>query len=172
MLYSTYNPKRTTETGAIIPEEPMYLLFNTAISSTWGFPMPCPTGCDCTCFDCKDETCACAIPPDMCENLPADMLIDYVRVYQRANDSAQQVGCSTPKHPTMRYINGHQSEYKAETDRYMMLPVARGGGVCKRDADCGGAGAGLCSTRKRCECLPDSQRTGPTCMVRPYRDIK
>ena len=26
------------KTGAIIPEEPMYLLLNTAISSTWGFP--------------------------------------------------------------------------------------------------------------------------------------
>ena len=26
------------KTGAIIPEEPMYILLNTAISSTWGFP--------------------------------------------------------------------------------------------------------------------------------------
>ena len=26
------------ETGAVIPEEPMYILLNTAISSTWGFP--------------------------------------------------------------------------------------------------------------------------------------
>ena len=39
------------KTGAIIPEEPMYLLLNTAVSSTWGFPAPCPEGCPCDCFD-------------------------------------------------------------------------------------------------------------------------
>ena len=31
-------------TGSKIPDEPMYLLLNTAVSSTWGFPAPCPVG--------------------------------------------------------------------------------------------------------------------------------
>jgi hypothetical protein len=39
-----------------------YLLLNTAISSTWGFPQPCPDGCACDCYDCRKEECACAIP--------------------------------------------------------------------------------------------------------------
>lgn len=69
-------------TGAIVPEEPMYLLFNTAISSTWGFPTPCPEGCPCDCFDCRKDECLCALPAKMCSNLPASFLIDYVRVYQ------------------------------------------------------------------------------------------
>ena len=59
-----------------------YLLFNTAVSSTWGFPSPCPEDCPCTCFDCRAPACACAVPANMCSNLPAHMLIDYVRVYQ------------------------------------------------------------------------------------------
>ena len=59
-----------------------YILLNTAISSTWGFPAPCPRGCPCDCFDCKDPACQCALPPGMCQNLPADYLVNSVRVYQ------------------------------------------------------------------------------------------
>ena len=93
-------------TQALIPEEPMYILLNTAISSTWGFPSPCPDGCPCctnnnlntntrttvknnedkqdssSAYDCRRAECACALPNDMCANLPANFLIDYVRVYQ------------------------------------------------------------------------------------------
>ena len=76
-------------TGSMVPEEPMYIIFNTAISSTWGFPKPCPSGCPyCTpnqaenCFDCRKAECACAMPKDMCKNFPAYFLIDWVRVYQ------------------------------------------------------------------------------------------
>jgi hypothetical protein len=31
-------------TGASIPEEPMYILLNTAMSSRWGFTDPVPAG--------------------------------------------------------------------------------------------------------------------------------
>ncbi len=37
--------ERMVPPGAIIPQEPMYVLLNTAVSATWGFPEPCPTGC-------------------------------------------------------------------------------------------------------------------------------
>lgn len=47
--------------GAIIPEEPMYIILNTALSSTWGFPNPCPSGCSCNCYDCKRPECWCAL---------------------------------------------------------------------------------------------------------------
>ena len=76
-------------TGSMVPEEPMYIIFNTAISATWGFPSPCPDGCPyCTanapdnCFDCRKAECACSMPKDMCKNFPAYFLIDWVRVYQ------------------------------------------------------------------------------------------
>lgn len=60
-----------------------YLIFNTAMSKTWGFPQPCPPGCKCNCHDCRVEKCLCGIPQDMCSNFPASFLIDYVRVYQK-----------------------------------------------------------------------------------------
>ena len=59
-----------------------FLLLNTAISSSWGFPVPCPWGCACDCFDCRRDECACAVPADMCDNFPAEFLVDFVRVYQ------------------------------------------------------------------------------------------
>jgi hypothetical protein len=48
-----------------------YLLLNTAISYTWGFPQPCPEGCACDCYDCRKPECACAVPAGMCDNFPA-----------------------------------------------------------------------------------------------------
>mmetsp|Transcript_14243 Transcript_14243/g.17870 ORF Transcript_14243/g.17870 Transcript_14243/m.17870 type:complete len:453 (-) Transcript_14243:1804-3162(-) len=65
-------------TGAQIPREPSYIILNTAVSSAWGFPLPCPEGCDCSCFDCKDAACTCGLPVGFCEMLPAHFLIDYV----------------------------------------------------------------------------------------------
>lgn len=111
------------KTGAIIPEEPMsvpqqfkklltdtivavlfrYLLFNTAVSATWGFPQ-CPEGCDCECLDPRKDECSCALPPKMAQNFPATMQIDYVRVYQAIGDDDQIIGCSTPSHPSKKFI--------------------------------------------------------------------
>jgi beta-glucan synthesis-associated protein KRE6 len=80
-LYSV-GANALNKTGGIIPEEPMYLLLNTAMSSTWGFPMPCPEGCPCDCFDCRKEECQCALPNNMIDIFPSNFLIDWVRVYQ------------------------------------------------------------------------------------------
>ena len=91
----------------------MYLLLNTALSSTWGFPDPCPSHCSCDCFDCKSDACACALPGGLCEMLPAHFLIDFVRVYQK---DGQTVGCSTASHPTRRFIKAHAMRYMSETD--------------------------------------------------------
>jgi len=44
-------------TGSKVPDEPMYLLLNTAISHTWGFPAPMPDGCECESYDCDDDKC-------------------------------------------------------------------------------------------------------------------
>jgi beta-glucan synthesis-associated protein KRE6 len=72
--------------GATIPLEPMYLILNTAMSSTWGFPdskdCPRPRDGSPSCYDCRDPQCQCYIPKGLCGNLPANFLIDYIRVYQ------------------------------------------------------------------------------------------
>ena len=45
---------------------------------------------------------------------PAEMLVDYVRIYQRKN--AQNVGCSPPDYPTEDYINNHWEAYNSASD--------------------------------------------------------
>lgn len=92
------------KTGAIIPEEPMYIIINTALSTTWGFPAPCPPGCSCDCFDCHRTECACGLGPEFCDLLPSSFLIDYVRVFQDPQNSAHSVGCSPTSHPTAKFI--------------------------------------------------------------------
>ena len=94
--------------GLQIPDEPTYLLLNTAMSSTWGFPAPCPAGCACDCFDCKKEACKCAIAEGFCDSLPAHFLIDYVRLYQNEKHS---VGCDPPSHPQPKFIQAHLDRY-------------------------------------------------------------
>lgn len=42
---------------------------------------------------------------------PAEMLIDYVRVYQR--DGETNIGCNPPDYPTTDYINNHLEAYSS-----------------------------------------------------------
>lgn len=43
---------------------------------------------------------------------PAEMLVDYVRVYQR--DGETNIGCNPSDYPTMDYINNHYDAYASE----------------------------------------------------------
>lgn len=106
-------------TGAMIPEEPSYLILNTAVSHVWGFPEPCD-GVDkltCSacweCYDCTNPDCQCSLPDAMrgCNNLPAVMKVDFVRLYQDVDDPLHSVGCSTPSHPTAQFIAGFSHRY-------------------------------------------------------------
>jgi len=69
----------------LIPEEPMSIVFNLAMSSNWQT------------IDLSTMT------------FPAEMRIDYVRVYQR--EGHENVGCDPPDYPTMNYINKHPVAY-------------------------------------------------------------
>ncbi|KAJ8496348.1 hypothetical protein ONZ45_g12486 [Pleurotus djamor] len=69
----------------LIPEEPMSIILNNGFSNNWQTIRP--------------ETLI----------FPAEMLIDYVRVYQRRG--SQNVGCSPPDYPTADYINSHPEAY-------------------------------------------------------------
>lgn len=40
---------------------------------------------------------------------PSEMLVDYVRVYQRAGQT--NIGCDPPDYPTTDYINSHYEAY-------------------------------------------------------------
>mmetsp|Transcript_12549 Transcript_12549/g.29510 ORF Transcript_12549/g.29510 Transcript_12549/m.29510 type:complete len:423 (+) Transcript_12549:89-1357(+) len=59
LVYGVAGSVLGSKLGAKIPSEPMYMIMNTAMSSTWGFPIGdtgCPKGCDCECYDCLDTT--------------------------------------------------------------------------------------------------------------------
>jgi beta-glucanase (GH16 family) len=157
-------------TGAQIPEEPSYIIFNTAVSSSWGFPDPCPPGCDCSCYDCSDPECACAFYDGFCNMLPSSYLVDYVRVWQ-ANDTHQTTGCNPPNFPTRRYIASHSSRYTALGNKDPIKKVVSGGGFCEDDKGCGGHGDCVSSWYRwwdTCSC--DEGYTGPTCLVPAYHD--
>ena len=126
-----------------IPSEPMYLIMNTAVSSSWGFPMPCPDNCLCDCFECGNPACACAQPPGYCENFPAAFEIDYVRVYQAVNEEKHLLGCSPKSRPTELFIKGHPKRYMTEGEKRPLEPIRQGGAPCTKNSECGGKRANM-----------------------------
>jgi hypothetical protein len=50
---------------------------------------------------------------------PAEMLVDYVRVYQR--DGETNIGCNPPDYPTTDYINQHYAAYSSAS-RFLLCP--------------------------------------------------
>lgn len=139
--------------GSKIPEEPSYLIFNTAISSTWAFPYDIPDWCP-KCYDCDDPKCACSFNPGFCNMMKTGKValkIDSVRVYQSKDDGAHsgqphRLGCDPPEFPTREYIKGFEYRYMRNPpfsydDRTPLRKVKNGGGSCVVDEDCGGGGA-------------------------------
>eukprot|EP01036_Dinobryon_divergens_P023593 gene23593-31955_t len=106
-------------TGAMIPTEPMYLILNTAISHRWGMPEPCPwpsCGACWRCYDCTNPgmNCQCSLPDGMknCRNLPAEMKVDFIRLYQDPQDNSHTIGCSPERFPTADFIASHSKRYE------------------------------------------------------------
>jgi hypothetical protein len=139
-----------------IPTEPSYIIMNTAISTSWGFPTP-PPGC--TLYDCKDPNGQCGMNPGFCKSLPANFYIDHVRVYQNKKNENHTLGCNPKKYPTKRFIDAHAFRYKGGDEKLPLMPVLKGGRKCQHDANCG---SGTCH-RGRCQCHSDW--TGPNCLV-------
>jgi beta-glucan synthesis-associated protein KRE6 len=147
-----------------IPSEPMYLIMNTAVASSWGFPMPCPDNCLCDCFECGNPACSCALPQGYCDNFPAAFEIDYVRVYQAVNEERHILGCSPKHRPTELFIKGHPKRYMAEGQKRPLEPIQRGGGPCSKHSECGKhSDMGLCSSGGVCVCMVNF--TGPYCLA-------
>ena len=107
-------------TGGEISSEPSYIMFNTAVSSEWGFPKKCPANCPCKEYDCnsRDFTKTCGFSEGFCKMMQdtPKMRVNWVRAYQNPDDPTQKVGCSTPERPTRKYIEAHHDVYKQATD--------------------------------------------------------
>lgn len=136
--------------GSHIPIEPTYLIFNTAVSSTWGFPYDVAEDCV-KCYDCDDPKCQCAMGPGFCKMLrekDVAMRIDSVRVYQSRDPSAHvgadhTLGCDPPDYPTRGWIKGHEYQYMRNApfsydDKGPLKKIQKGGGKCASHDDCGG----------------------------------
>lgn len=139
--------------GSKIPEEPSYVIFNTAISSTWAFPYDVPDWCP-KCYDCDDPKCTCSFNPGFCNMMKTGKValkIDAVRVYQSKNHDAHggqphSVGCDPPGFPTKEYIKGYEYRYMrpmpfSVDDKHPLRKVKNGGGMCLNDEHCGGGGS-------------------------------
>lgn len=140
--------------GSKVPEEPSYLIFNTAISSTWAFPYGVPDWCP-KCYDCYDPKCTCSFNPGFCNMMKTgrvSMKIDSVRVYQSLDDAAHPgqphtLGCDPVDFPTREYIKGFEYKYMRNppfvlNDKQPLKDVRDGGGTCVVDKDCGGVSGG------------------------------
>jgi hypothetical protein len=149
--------------GSQIPNEPSYIIFNTAVASSWGFPMPCPPGCSCSCYDCSDPECACSFFSGFCESLPAYFMVDYVRVYQNKNDTAHTQTCDPISHPTKRFIDANEFRYLGYEGTHPLKELNIGGGTCSKDSDCGTSKCVSKLLWKSCVC--EDGWVGPQCLV-------
>jgi hypothetical protein len=159
--YTITDEKLKLVEGAQIPVEPSYLIFNTAVSTSWGFPFDTPDWCP-PCFDCGDPKCRCNFNDGFCDmiatpgskgakevNAGVNMLIDSVRVYQSRDDNAHtgdphSLGCDPPEYPTRQYIKANEYKYSRpppwvyEDKGPLSKTIQNGGASCEVDADCGG----------------------------------
>ncbi|KAG7401255.1 hypothetical protein PHYBOEH_002059 [Phytophthora boehmeriae] len=149
----------------IMLEEPMYLIFNVALSSSWGATPPNP-GKECR-GDGSDAT-----VNKICDSFPMYMKIDYIRLYQDLGDDLDadnymQLGCDPKSHPTKKWIDAHIDEYEDDDNHHKDVA---GKAFCSKDDDCtigGDLGKTALKTGKcvksRCQCTYSSSWGGPRC---------
>ncbi|KAJ8578086.1 hypothetical protein ON010_g1121 [Phytophthora cinnamomi] len=112
-------------------EEPMYLIFNVALSSSWGATPP-NAGKECR-GDGSDP-----VATKICDAFPLYLKIDYIRLYQDLgddldDDNYMQVGCDPKSHPTKKWIDGHIDEYQDDDNHHKEVA---GKAFCKTNHDC------------------------------------
>ncbi|CEG49963.1 Concanavalin A-like lectin/glucanase, subgroup [Plasmopara halstedii] len=158
----------------IMIEEPMYIIFNVAMSSKWGAQPPNPKN------PCRGNGLD-PVANAICDAFPMHLKIDYIRVYQDISPSSpMSLGCNPVTHPTRQWIIDHLDEYEDEKNKYVEV---RGKAFCRSDNDCtvqtphdrrrrSYAGpqksrpaivTGKC-VNQRCECTSQLW-TGPRCIV-------
>ncbi|KAF1787953.1 Concanavalin A-like lectin/glucanase domain [Phytophthora cactorum] len=156
--------ERIHQCGQGDAEEPMYVIFNVALSSSWGATPP-NAGSECRGDGADEET------NRICDEFPMYMKIDYIRLYQDLGedlpaDSYMQVGCDPKSHPTKEWIEGHIDEFSDDDNP---VKTVHGKAFCKTNDDCtigGSVGSTMLKTgtcvKSRCVCSSTSW-SGPRC---------
>lgn len=146
-----------TNPRKILIEEPMYFIFNVALSSTWGSRPPNAGSGGCY-GDGKDKK-----TKAICDVFPMKMKIDHIRVYQ--DTSTMAYGCDPASHPTRQWIEDNIDSYQ---DFDNLVVEVSGKAPCNSDDDCTIASKGASSVRTgyctngRCVCASHTW-TGPRC---------
>ncbi|KAE9340069.1 hypothetical protein PF008_g11261 [Phytophthora fragariae] len=155
-----------TNPQKLMLEEPMSIVFNVALSRSWGATPPNP-GSECR-GDGTNET-----VNKICDDFPLYLKIDYIRVYQdpkgnRGDDDYMQLGCDPGSQPTKQWIEGHIDEYE---DSDNLWTEVTGRAFCESDDDCtiSNNGAqklvtGKC-VKSRCVCSHPDSWGGPRCTL-------
>ncbi|KAI9985876.1 hypothetical protein PInf_024659 [Phytophthora infestans] len=146
------NPKK------IMIEEPMYIIFNVALSSSWGSSPP-----NAGSGSCRGDGSS-SMDSAICDSFPMYLKIDYVRLYQDTSSSTDMaIGCDPSTHPTKQWIADNIDDY---TDTDNPLTAVSGMASCNSDDDytvgISSVITGTCNSNGRCECASDSW-TGPRC---------
>ncbi|RLN55926.1 hypothetical protein BBP00_00008257 [Phytophthora kernoviae] len=115
----------------VMIEEPMYVIFNVALSSSWGAKPPNP-GSECRGDGSDPEV------NKVCDAFPMFLKVDYIRLYQDLGDDLDadnymQVGCDPASHPTKKWIEGHINEYQDDDNHWKEVS---GKAFCKINDDC------------------------------------
>ncbi|KAE8984152.1 hypothetical protein PR003_g23319 [Phytophthora rubi] len=145
------NPKK------IMIEEPMYIIFNVALSSSWGsYPPNAGEG------SCRGDGSS-SMDNAICDSFPMYLKIDYVRLYQDTSDDTDMaIGCDPDTHPTKQWIKDNIDDY---VDDDNPDTAVSGMAFCDSNSDCTisttGIVTGSCSSG-RCKCKSSSW-TGPRC---------
>ncbi|TMW55480.1 hypothetical protein Poli38472_010362 [Pythium oligandrum] len=147
------NPKK------LMLEEPMYVIFNVALSTSWGSKPPNP-GKPCRGDGTNSKT------NKICDAFPMYLKIDYIRIYQdTSKNSSMSVGCDPASHPTKQWIDDHLEWYEDSKNKVIEV---RGGAPCQSNDDCtvstvsvASIITGKCKNNK-CVCTQNSW-AGPRC---------
>jgi beta-glucanase (GH16 family) len=143
-LFGIPQESLTNKTGSLVSVEPMYLIANTAMGTGWGINENCAQEGECmgicdNCMDCHNPKCQCGLPEvtvslyfitkctslfisslqgmKNCAMFPAEMEIEYIRVYQNKRDEKHTLGCSPPDFPTAGFIEGNKERYENWTPK-------------------------------------------------------
>ncbi|RLN74618.1 hypothetical protein BBJ28_00012695 [Nothophytophthora sp. Chile5] len=148
------NPKK------IMLEEPMYIIFNVALSTSWGAVPPNPG------YPCRGDSSDATINA-ICDGFPMYMKVDYIRLYQDlSTDSTMSIGCDPKTHPTAQWIEDHIDEYQAADNKVIAV---MGGAMCNTNEDCtvstSTISTGTCNKKGRCVCGSSDAWGGPRCTI-------
>ena len=158
------NASRTNPEKLML-EEPMYIIFNVALSKDWSAAPPNP-GKACR-GDGTDE-----VTNLICDSFPLYLKMDYVRLYQDMgndldDDNYMQLGCDPKSHPTKKWIEAHMDEYQDDDNPHKEVA---GKAFCTINDDCtigGDVGKRVLKTGKcvkgRCQCIYSLSWGGPRC---------